>query len=157
VLTSEGRHRADLEGRNIRVAEMTDLLIDVTLRHDFIGTSSAGLNQGQLRNPDNPDHILESADADKIRNYRDPYQRNRQVAFLPACMSIPRDVSMASSCACSSSSPTSRQTITLRPLVIRHTKRSFVTAAASCSNETGAPSGWLVHRLWRCVAPPLPR
>jgi hypothetical protein len=27
--------------------------------------------------------ILESASADKIRNYRDPYQRNRQVAFLP--------------------------------------------------------------------------
>ena len=23
----------------------------------------------------------------QIRNYRDPYQRNRQVAFLPACMS----------------------------------------------------------------------
>ena len=25
--------------------------------------------------------------ADKIRNYRDPNQRNRQVALLPACMS----------------------------------------------------------------------
>ena len=44
-------------------------------------------SQGQLRNPDNPDHILESAAADKIRNYRDPYQRNQQVAFLPAYMS----------------------------------------------------------------------
>jgi hypothetical protein len=29
----------------------------------------------------------ESAAADKIRNYRDPYQCNRQVAFLPTCMS----------------------------------------------------------------------
>ena len=41
----------------------------------------------QLRNPDNPDHILENAAADKIRNYRDTYRRNRHVAFLPACMS----------------------------------------------------------------------
>jgi len=55
--------------------------------HDFIGAGRSGLTQGQLRNPDNPDQIFESAAADKIRNYRDPYQRNRQVAFLPACMS----------------------------------------------------------------------
>jgi hypothetical protein len=156
VLTSEGRRRADLEVRNIRVAEMTDLLIDVTVRHDFIGASRSGLNQGRLRNPDNPDHILESAAADKIRNYRDPYQRNRRVAFLPACMStsgrihgeLLRLLFFLS---------TSKQTITLRPLVIRHTKRSFVTVAASSSTETGAPSGWHVLRLWRCVAPPLPR
>jgi hypothetical protein len=69
------------------VAGKTDLLIDVTLRHTFIGAGRSGHTQGQLRNPDNPDQILESAAADKIRNYRDPYQRNRQVAFLPACMS----------------------------------------------------------------------
>jgi hypothetical protein len=52
----------------------------------LIGAGRSGLNQGQLRNPDNPDHILESAAADKIRNYRDAYADNRQVAFLPACM-----------------------------------------------------------------------
>ncbi len=63
------------------------MLIDVTLRHDLIGAGRSGLTQGQLRNPHNPDHILQSAAADKIRNYRDTYQRNRQVAFLPACMS----------------------------------------------------------------------
>jgi hypothetical protein len=68
-------------------ARKTDLLIDVTIRHPFIDAGRSGHNQGQLRNPDNPDHILESAAADKIRNYRDPYQRNRQVAFLPECMS----------------------------------------------------------------------
>ena len=87
VLTSEGNRRADLEIRNIRVAGQTDLLVDVTLRHDFIGAGRDGQTQGQLRNPDNPDHILESAAADKIRNYRDTYRRNRHVAFLPACMS----------------------------------------------------------------------
>ena len=55
--------------------------------HDFIGAGRSGLTQGQLRNPDNPDQILESAAADKIRNYRDPYQRNRQVASLRhACL-----------------------------------------------------------------------
>ena len=31
------------------------------LRHDFIGAGHIGQNQGQLRNPDNPNHILESA------------------------------------------------------------------------------------------------
>jgi hypothetical protein len=87
VLTSEGNRRADLEIRNIRVAGQTDLLVDVTVRHNFKGTGHNGQTQGQLRNPDNPDHILESAAADKIRNYRDTYRRNRHVAFLPACMS----------------------------------------------------------------------
>jgi hypothetical protein len=87
VLKSEVSRRANLEVRNIRVAQKTDLLIDVTIHHPLIGAGRSGHNQGQLRNPDNPDHILESAAADKIRNYRDPYQRIRQVAFLPACMS----------------------------------------------------------------------
>jgi hypothetical protein len=87
VLTSEGGRCADLDVRKIRVSEMTDLLIDVTLCHDFIDVSSSGLNQGQLRNPDNPDHILENVAADKIRTYRDPYQLNQQVVFLQACMS----------------------------------------------------------------------
>ena len=63
------------------------MLIDVTLRPDFIGAGRSGLTQGRLRNPDNPDRILESAASDKIRTYRAPYQLNRQVVFLPACMS----------------------------------------------------------------------
>ncbi len=87
VLTSEGSRRADLEIRNIRLADKVNLLVDVTICHDFIGAGRSGLTQGQLRNPDNPDCILESAAADKIRNYRDAYAVNRQVAFLPACMS----------------------------------------------------------------------
>jgi hypothetical protein len=45
-----------------------------------------GLNQGQLRNPDHPDHIFERSAADKIRNNRDTYRRNRYVTFLPACI-----------------------------------------------------------------------
>jgi len=87
VLTSEGSRHADLEIRNIWLADKVDLLVDVTIRHDFIGDGRSGLTQGQLRNPDKPDRILESATTDKIRNYRDAYAVNRQVAFLPACMS----------------------------------------------------------------------
>ena len=80
VLPNEGTRRADLEVHNIRVAGKTDLLIDVTLRHPFIGAGRSGLTQGQQ----SPDQILESAAADKICNYRDPHLRNWQVAFLPA-------------------------------------------------------------------------
>ena len=69
------------------MADKVDVLVDITIRHDFIGAGRSGLSQGQLRNPDNPDHIsLESSAADKIRNYRDAYAVNRQVAFLPACV-----------------------------------------------------------------------
>jgi hypothetical protein len=82
VLTSEGNRRADLEIRNIRVAGQHDLLVDVTIRHNFKGTGHNGQTQGQLRNPDNPDHILESAAADKTRIYRDTYRRNRPSALL---------------------------------------------------------------------------
>ena len=64
--------------------QQTDLLVDVNLRHNFIGTGQIGQRQGQLRNPDHPGHILESAATDKIRTYRDAYCRNRHVVFLPA-------------------------------------------------------------------------
>jgi hypothetical protein len=88
VLTSEGNLRAYLEIRNIRVSQQTYLLVDVTLLHDFIGADQIGQTQDQLHNPDHPDHILERASANKIRNYRDTHHRKiRHVAFLPACMS----------------------------------------------------------------------
>jgi len=64
-----------------------DLVVDVTVRHDFIGDARDVLRHGTLRNPDRPDQLLDQAAADKIRNYREPYARNRSLAFLPACMS----------------------------------------------------------------------
>ena len=92
--------RADLEVLNIRVAQQTDLLVDVTLRHDSIGSGRNGwINHGKLRNPDHPDQILEGAAAVNIRNFRNPYRRNRQVAFLPACMSTSGLIN-GDSCAC---------------------------------------------------------
>jgi hypothetical protein len=82
----------------IRVAQHMDLLVDVILRHDFIGAGRDGwINHGKLRNPDHPDQPcmnLEGASA-QIRNNRNPYRRNRQVAFLPACMSEPRAACMS--------------------------------------------------------------
>jgi hypothetical protein len=47
VLTSEGNRHADLEIRNIRVTQQTNLLVDVTVRHDFIDAGHIG--QTQLR------------------------------------------------------------------------------------------------------------
>ena len=82
VLTSAGQHRADLEILNIQVAHQIDLLVDVTLRHDFVGAGHNGLNQGQLRNPDNPDKLLDSAAADKIRHYRASYSRKLACGIL---------------------------------------------------------------------------
>ena len=125
-------------GLAVIVAQHISLLVDVTIRHDFIGAGRSGLTQGQLRNPDNPDHILESAAADKIRNYRDTYHRRR------ACLH--RDVSTASSCACSSSSPTkAKPTITLLLLVTRHTRRSCAIAAVSSSAATTPRSSPSLH------------
>ena len=73
VLTNEGNRRADLEVLNICVAQQTRLLVDVTLRHDFIGAGrDGGINHGKLRNPDQPDKILEDTAAVKIRQYRNP-------------------------------------------------------------------------------------
>ena len=54
-----------------------DLIIDYTLRHDFIGDARNVLRHGTLRNPDSPDQILDQAAADKIHAYREPYHRNR--------------------------------------------------------------------------------
>jgi hypothetical protein len=180
VLMSESNRRADIQVLNIRVAQMTDLLVDVSLRqrererekrqerdreretererarngaiapnppepaaastrvwggkearhlqpgsrsrqqrhcrptplrarNDFIGAGRDGWRtHGRLRNPDNPDQILESAAAQKIRDYRSTYRRDRQVDFLPACMSTSgrhaffSEVDMHFSCACSS-------------------------------------------------------
>jgi hypothetical protein len=90
VLTSEGNRSGNLEICIICVTQQTNLLMDVTVvtvRHNFKGTRHNGLTQGQLVNPNNQDHILESASANKIRNYRDTYHSNLYVAFLPACMS----------------------------------------------------------------------
>ena len=42
VLTSAGNRRADLEVLNICVAQQADLMLDVTLRHEFIGAGRDG-------------------------------------------------------------------------------------------------------------------
>jgi hypothetical protein len=45
VLTSAGKQHADLEILNMQVAQQINLLVDVTLRHDFVGAGPNGLNR----------------------------------------------------------------------------------------------------------------
>ena len=85
--TSDGHRRADLHVVGAHLMGKDDLMVDVTVRHDFIGDARDVLRHGTLRNPDRPDQLLNQAAADKIRSYREPYSRNRSLAFLPACMS----------------------------------------------------------------------
>jgi hypothetical protein len=87
VPTSDGTCRADLHVVSTRLMGKDDLMVDYTLRHDFLGDARTVSRHGALRNPDWPDQILDQAAADKIRAYREPYHRNRSLAFLPACMS----------------------------------------------------------------------
>ncbi len=153
VLTSEDNRRADLEVFNIRVAQQTDLLVDVTLRHNFIGAGrDGGINHRKLRKPDHPDQILEGAAAEKIRNYRSPYRRNRQVAFLPACMTTSGRIHgellrllffLANK----------RADDFFQALGYHRTSKSSATGAASSSSNTGAHLGWHVLRLSRYEAP----
>ena len=96
VLTSEGNRCADLEIRNIRVAGKTDLLVDVTLRHDFIGAGRDGQTQGQLRNPDNPDHILKPLPTRSAIIATHIAATGMWLFCRRAC--LPRDASTASSC-----------------------------------------------------------
>ena len=112
---------------------------------------------GKHRNPDNPDQILESAAAQKIRDCRNTHRRNRQVAFLPACISTSWRIHGEF----------------LRPLFFLAIKKAddYFEAlgyqphkqefchrrSGSSTSKTGAPVGWHVLRLWRYVALPPPR
>jgi hypothetical protein len=108
------------------------------LRHDFIGAGQIGLNQGQ---PDNPDHILEIASADKIRNYRDTYHRNRHVACLQACMSTSGRMhgELLRLIFFLSKFQQTGGRLFCGPGLSAAQTRVFVTVAASSSSQTGAP------------------
>jgi hypothetical protein len=152
VLTSEGNRRADLEVLNIRVAQQTDLLVEVSLHHDLVGAGlDGGRTHGKHRNPDNPEKILESAAAQKIRDCRKTYRRNRQVAFLLACMST----------SCRIYGDFLRLLFFLaffKAFGYQPHKQEFChRRSASSSSKPGAPLGWHVLRLWRYVALPPPR
>jgi hypothetical protein len=58
VPTSDGTRRADLHVISTRLMGKDDLMVDYTLRHDFIGDARTMLRHGALRNPDRPDQIL---------------------------------------------------------------------------------------------------
>jgi hypothetical protein len=143
VLTSEDNRRADLEIRNIRVAQQTDLLVDVTVRHNFKGTGLNWQTQGppQPRQP-GPHH--------QERRCRQDPQLSRHISPQPACGFLAGvHVYLGPHPRRCGSYPTNRQKTILRPLVISRSDRSFVTVAASSSSKPGAPSGWHVLRLLR--------
>jgi hypothetical protein len=134
-----------------------DLVVDVTVRHDFIGDARDVLRHGTLRNPDHqPDQILDQAAADKIRNYREPYAPIGRWHFCPrACLH--RGAFTASFCGCSTSLRTGKRLITSRPSAMSLIRRSTATAAASTSTSIAAPSAWHALRLLRSVVPPTSR
>ena len=49
---------------------LDNLVVDVTVRHDFTGDARDVRRHGTPRNPDRPDQLLDQAATDKIRNYR---------------------------------------------------------------------------------------
>ena len=88
ISASESESRADIAILGAGLMQHDDMLLDITVRHDFIGAGrDGGQRHGMLRNPDQPDQILAKVAAENIRHYRNPYRNNRVVAFLPACMS----------------------------------------------------------------------
>ena len=103
VPTSDGYRRADLHVVGAHLMGKDDLVVDVTVRHDFIGDARDVLRHGTLRNPHRPHQLLDQAAADKIRNYREPYARS--VAAVSACVHacLPRGAFTASFCGCSTS------------------------------------------------------
>ena len=151
--TSDGHRRADLHVVGAHLMGKDDLMVDVTVRHDFIGDARDVLRHGTLRNPDRPDQLLNQAAADKIRSYREPYSRNRSLAFLPACMSTSGRIH-SEFLRLPTSLRTSRRQTTSRPSAMSLTRRSTATAAASTSTSIAAPLAWRVLRLLRSVVPP---
>ena len=67
VPTSDGHRGADLHVIGTRLMGKDDLMVDYTLRHDFIGDTRDVRCHGTLCNQDRPDQILDQAAADKIR------------------------------------------------------------------------------------------
>ena len=91
------------------------------------------------------DHILKSAAANKIRNYRDTFRRNRHVAFFPACMStsgrihgeLLRLIFFISN---------KQAEDYFEALGYKPHSQEFVTVTASSSTTTAAPLEWHVPR-----------
>ena len=67
---------------------MRNLVIDVSVTHDRIGSSKSNpqLN-GTLSHPNAPDALLNHAAQRKVRKYRDAYANTHTISFLPAITS----------------------------------------------------------------------
>ena len=93
VPTSDGKRRADLFIKNIELAGQQDLIVDVSMIHEFHGDMMQDVSRnGNLRHPDPTLPILlDNKALKKVNLYREDYRRpgrsDRPKAFLPAIMS----------------------------------------------------------------------
>ena len=89
---SRGQRRADLFVKDIKLAGMQDLVVDVSIIHEFHGDVMQDVRRnGTLCHPDPSSPApLDSKAKQKVLAYRDDYRRpdrsDRPKAFLPAIM-----------------------------------------------------------------------
>ena len=89
---SRGQRRADLFIKDIQLAGMQDLVVDVSIIHEFHGDVLQDVRRnGTLCHPDpSSPALLDSKAKQKVLAYRDDYRRpdrsDRPKAFLPAIM-----------------------------------------------------------------------
>ena len=87
---SRGQRRADLFIKDIQLAGMQDLVVDVSIIHEFHGDVLQDVRRnGTLCHPDpSSPALLDSKAKQKVLAYRDDYRRpdrsDRPKAFLPA-------------------------------------------------------------------------
>ena len=87
VTSSRRGQKRNFQIQNINFAGKTQVVIDVTLLHDFSGDCWRDVSRNrQLRYAD-PDMLLNNAANAKVRKYREAYAApDRLLAFLPAIM-----------------------------------------------------------------------
>jgi hypothetical protein len=82
---SRGLKKADLVVKDFRLAGIRDLIIDVSLRHEFHGACADPARNGEASHAD-ANGALDAAVKAKLDNYQHDYNE-RNFFFLPAVMS----------------------------------------------------------------------
>ena len=81
---SRGLKKADLVVKDFRLAGIRDLIIDVSLRHEFHGACADPARNGEASHAD-ANGALDAAVKAKLENYQHDYNE-RNFFFLPAVM-----------------------------------------------------------------------
>jgi hypothetical protein len=88
---SRGLKKADLVVKDFRLAGIRDLIIDVSLRHEFHGACADPLRNGEASH-DNANGALYAAVKAKLDNYQHDYNE-RNFFFLPAVITTSERIS----------------------------------------------------------------